>query len=303
MKNPVSVTHSHIKASEYFCTLDVLEAKQVLFSLSIIDGEQKLSDSEDAKAKYIAKMYDGIITAKFARELIKILAEKYLFHNPGALMSQKEAKLYTEVNHAKLIDTFGVCGFDYVLTVLRQGKAKVQSPNSKIDEKGLLQALRWDERREGMSTEASNQYHRRKGLELLGFEVIPEELITQSFVIANVYEQITPGVNKVAIAPLSVRSMKIRFIEKADIIERYYSAKQPEIPEGYDKAMLSEGSMLFTLAKNGQLKDSEIILEYYKAKAEYEAVSKSIEKEFSESDLEVIRNNAEVIKELIKNAW
>lgn len=294
---------SEMKAKDYFCRLSAVQAKKVLFAMEQVGANERMSDSKIPEAKHIAEMFDGVIQGNFARELANKLMAEYASKNPGAFMTQKESKQYTDANYIKLLTALGLRGFDYVMSALRQGKALVSDPANGIDESRMLQALRWKEFRADRNQAVSDNHHHMRGLELLGFGEMAEVLKQHSFIIANVYEQLTPSAQPVKVEAVSVRQMKIHFIEAADIIEAFYQVEQPVEPKGYDKTQLTEGSMLIDLATKGQLKDSETILEYYKARVAWESASKRLAKEFSEEECEVIRNNFEVVKALIKSTW
>lgn len=295
---------SEMKAKEYFCRLNARDAKKTLFAMDQMTGDERMNESKILEVRHLAELYEGIIQGSFARELAKKMATAYSKEHPGVLMTQKEAQLYTDVNYIKLYTALGLWGFDYVITVLRQGKTMITDPKTGIDEARMLQAMRWNEVREDRDASVSNYYHHKRGLELVGFDIgIVELLVSQSYIIANVYEQVTASPVQFKVQTTSVRKMKIHFIEEADIIEAFYQAEQPEEPKGYDKTQLAEGSMLLDLAKKGQLKDSEVILEYYESKVKWDAASKRLTKEFSEEECEVIHNNPDTVKELIKSTW
>lgn len=305
MKNVLS----EIKAKEYFCRLSIVQAKKTLFGMSLVKGDQNMRDSAVYEVRYIAGLYDGIIQSKFAKDLAGRLAEAYNAEHPGAILTKKSAQQYTEFNHGKILEAFGLYGFDYVLTVVRHAKACMSEPNSELDEKGVLCALRWEERRDTYDVESSNLYHRKKGLMLLGFEELTPVLLNYSCYIANVYELVTPvkvadscDDNQEKEQKATARQMKVHFIEQAELIEQFYATEKPVTPAGYDESQLEEGSVVFNLAANGMLKDSEAILAYQKQREAYQKLVTRIDKEFSEQEKAIIEEKAEAVKELIKDS-
>ena len=321
MKN-TKVVVANQKAINYFLSLNPVEAKLTLWSMTMIKGEEKLEDSPVTGCRIISRMYDGVIQAKFAKELAAKLAEAYSANNSGALLTKKTAESYTEVNHRKLREALGLYGFDYVLTVLRYSKANIHKEGCKIDEKSLLKSLRWEERRECEDIAYSNMFHRTKGLELLGFGIMAPVLLEYSFVIANLYEQAIPLEGNVDIfnlfgskaiesqakqAPeekaLTVRQMKIHLLQYAELIESFYNVKKPEIPAEFDEKELVEGSMTYKLAQKNLLKDSEKVIQYVLDNRAYADVCKKLEAEFTDDEIEVIVNESDKVRDLIKNAW
>lgn len=296
---------SEMKAKEYFCRLTPVQAKKVVFVMSRLGNGERMSETTAPEVKHIADMFDGVIQGSYASELAASLMASYIKEYPGSFMSQKEAKTYTDADYGKLYTALGLKGFDYVLDVLRAAKALIHEPASTVDETRVLQALRWKEVREDRNAQISDIHHHKRGLELMGFGEMAEILKDYSFIIANVYEKIVPAGRPIVMETTvsSVRQMKIHFIEAADVIEAFYSVEQPVEPKDYDKAQLAEGSILLDLATKGQLKDSETILEYYKANVAWESAEKRLKKEFSDEECEVIRKNPEVVKELIKSTW
>lgn len=297
-----------LKAEVYFNTLTPVQAKKVLFVMSRLGNGERMSESNVPEVKCIADMFDGVIQGNYASELAAKLMAAYTKEHPGTFMTQKGTKVYTDADYSKLLAALGLKGFDYVLEALRIGKAMVQAPDSTVDEVCMLQALRWKEVREDRNVYLSDRHHHTRGLELLGFGEMASILMDYSFIIANVYEKVIPMGRPVVMeaaemVTTSVRQMKIHFIEEADIIEAFYAVNQPVTPKGYDKSQLAEGSLLIDLATKGQLKDSETILEYYKAKAAWETAVKRLQKEFSDEECQMIRDNPDVIQALIKDTW
>ena len=302
---------SDTNATKYFCLLNEVRAKKVLFAISMLKGDQRLSDSNIAEARHIAGFYDGVIQAAFAKELAKKLAEEYSKKHPGAILTKKKAQAYTEVNHRKLMDSLGCCGLDYVLTVLRAGKVYVANPANGIDEKNMLNALRWVERREDQDKEKSNTHHRKKGLELLGFGDMATVLLEHSFTIANLYEQVTPEgkveseseemdeAAEVEVKELTPGEMLAHFASKQALLKDFYGTEPPAVPEGYTEDELKENSMVLSLATRGILKDSEAVLAYAERKAAYDVLIQRMEQEFAKEELEAIQNHKQFICNLL----
>lgn len=291
-------------AVNYFCLLNEVQAKKVLFGMSQLKGDQRMSDSNIPEVRHIAAFYDGVIQATFAKELAKKIAEEYSKRYPGVLLTKKAAQAYTEVNHGKLMTELGHHGLDYVLTVLRNGKAYVANPANGIEEKHMLNALRWMERREDQDKEKSNLHHHKKGLELLGFGDMAKELVQYSFIIANLYEQVTPEgkvnvpveeVAESAVEPenkqFTPSEMLVHFIEKAGMIKDFYGSTAPAIPEGYATEELTEGSLVLALAGKGLLKDSEAVLTYVEQQKVYALLIARMNEEFTKAELEAIQKH------------
>lgn len=311
MKNTNTIIADR-KAINYFCLLSEVRAKLVLFTMCRLKGDQRLSDSFIPEVRHIAAFYDGVIQSAFAKELAKKFAEEYTKQYPGTLLTKKASQAYTEVNHGKLLTELGHHGLDYVLTVLRIGKAYVANPANGIEEKHMLNALRWVERREDQDKEKSNAHHRKKGLELLGFGEMARELVNYSFIIANLYELVTPGakvnvpteaVAESVVEPvmakenkqLTAKEMLNHFIDKTGLLKDFYGAKAPAIPEGYAADELTEGSMVLALAGKGLLKDSEAVLAYVEQQKVYAALVARMKEEFVEVELEAIRKHERFI--------
>lgn len=323
MKKTAEIIIAERKAVEYFCRMNPLQAKKVLYAMSLLKGDQRLGDSSIPEARHIAEFYEGVINAGFAKELASLLAEEYAKVHPGVLMTKKQAEKYTDARYRKLFDAIGHYGFDYVVTALERGKAYVADPANGIDEKRMLQALRWVERNEE-DQEASNYRHRKKGLQLVGLGDMNRELLPHTFVIANVYELVAPAAKKLEdldkedldkqcldepvnqpVVPreMTVRDMKIHFIQNAHLLQDFYDAPKPVVPEGYAEDELVEGTGTYALAKRGLLKDSEAVLSYVEQKSHYDACVKQLEKIFSEEEIAVVYVHAEAVQELIKNSW
>lgn len=303
-------------AIDYFCLLKPVQAKKVLFAMSLLKGDQRLGDSNVAEARHIAGFYDGVISAGFAKELAAKLAEEYSKLHPGVLLTKKKAETYTDARYRKLFDALGLTGFDYVITALQQGKAYVANPANGIDEKHMLSALRWDERREGFDPETSNDRHRRKGIQLVGLGDMMEVLLPYSFVIASVYELVTPGIQNVPgavcaeeteedeeLAPMTVLDMKIHFIENAHLLQDFYGTRKPEVPEGFVEDELHEGSRTYILAQQEMFKNSKVVLDYVEQKKMYVSCIERLNEVFSDEEIRIIQEHSETIQQLIKSAW
>lgn len=302
MKNATVL--SEMKVREYLGRQPEREVKMILFILSRMNGFEHLEDSGIREVKHIAGMFDGIITADFARNLAANLAEDYAGKHPGVLMNKKDIKQYTHANFVKLYDALGLRGFDYVLTVLREGKAFVADPANGIDEERMLKAMRWEESRPDHDVALSNNYYHKRGLELIGFGGMADVLKEYSYLIANCYELVTASAPAtVKTAKSTVRQMKLHFIEKAELLQEFYAAEEPVAPKGYDKTQLAEGELLLTLAKKGQLKDSAEILAYFEAKIRWDNVWQQLREEFEPAEIAVIQESANAVKALISNDW
>ncbi|MBQ8042688.1 MAG: hypothetical protein IJV71_09710 [Lachnospiraceae bacterium] len=316
MKKTAAIIIADQKAIDYFCLLKPVQAKKVLFAMSLLKGDQRLGDSNVAEARHIAGLYDGVILAAFAKELAANLASEYSKSHPGVLLTKKKAEAYKDARYRKLSDALGLYGLDYVVTALQQSKAYIADPHNGIDEKHMLQALRWVERKEGVDPETSNDRHRRKGIQLVGLGDMMEVLLPHSFAIASVYELVTPGVQNVPGAvyaeeededeepvPMTVLDMKIHFIENAHLLQDFYGTKKPEVPEGYDVSELAEGTPTYSLAQKDYLKNSEVVLKYVEDDKLYKSCIDRLNEVFSEEEIQVIQEHAETVQQLIKNAW
>lgn len=295
-------------AVNYFCLLNDVRAKLVLFALTRLKGDQRLSDSSIPEARHVAGFYDGVIQASFAKELAKKFAEEYSKKYPGILLTKKTAQAYTEVNHSKLLTELGYHGLDYILTVLRNSKAYVADPANGIVEKHMLSALRWVERREDQDKEKSNAHHRKKGLQLVGFGDMANELLDYSFVIANMYEQVTPAgkvnvpateevaeVTESEVKEITPAEMLVHFINKAGMLKDFYGSKEPTIPEDYTADELADESTVVALATKGLLKDSEAVLNYVEQQKAYDGICALMNEEFDAAELEAIRKHKQFI--------
>ncbi len=317
MKKTVATIIADQKAAEYFCLLTPVQAKKVLFAMSRLEGNQRLGDSNVAEVRKIAEFYDGVITSHYAKELATYLASEYAKKTPRVLLTKKQVEEYTHAKYRKLYDALGIYGFDYVITALAQGKAYVANPENGIDEKNMLSALRWDERREGENPVISNNRHRRKGLQLVGLGDMVDVLMPYTYIIASVYELITPGTHIVSdmanmteqeevaaeCTPVTVRDMKIHFIENAHIILDFYGTIKPKVPEGFFEEELVEGSTTYLLAQRGLVKDSKAVLQYVEQNKLYTACLEKLHEIFSDEEMTTIQEHKEVIRELIKNSW
>ena len=307
------------KSASYIQMMTPLQAKKVLFAMTLIKGDQRLSDSKLSEVRTIAQMYDGfVIQGKSAKELAAKLAKAYADKYPRALLTKKSIAQYTDARYRKLIEAVGEYGFDYVLEALRHGKAYVANPANNIDEKQMLRAMRWQERREGQDAEASNAYHRKKGLQLVGLGDMADVLVEHAFAIANVYELVEPvsAANFLKPAgdlipeeadnepePLTARDMKIHFIEKWALLEDFYGSTKPEVPTGYSEEELVPDSVIVGLAHKGLLKDSQEVLSYVDLMERYTGLMERMEDEFCSDELDVISGEPEKVKVLIANAW
>ena len=322
--NTTAIIAADKKATAYFCLMTPLQAKKVLFELTRLTGDQRMIDSDSAEIRTIAKMYDGyILQSKAAKELAAKLAKAYADKHPGVLLTKKSVAQYTDARYRKLIEAVGEYGFDYVLEALRQGKAYVANPANNIDEKQMLRAMRWEERREGQDTEASNRYHRVKGLKLAGLEEMAEVLVEHAFVIANVYEMVEAIKMQCAATslsvidempleepasanynqPLSVADMKIHFISQTGLLKDFYGRTLPVVPEGYSEEELAPGSIIVELARKGRLKDSEEVLKYVDLMDRYNSLAERMEREFCSDELEVICEKADTVMALLAITW
>ena len=279
--------------------------------MNLLKGDQRLSDSKIAEVRKIAGFYDGVINASYAKELSNMLAASYSNLYPSVLLTKKKAEEYCDARYVKLRDAVGYYGFDYVVTALKQGKAYVADPANGIDEKHMLNALRWEERREGVEPVSSNERHRRKGLQLVGLGDMTEELFPYTFIIASVYELLTPGNQSVTMTEsvkeeteedvrLTKADMVAAFIDNAHLLKDFYGTSKPEIPKGFPEEELYEGSYTHTLAKQGMFKDCEAVLKYVDDLKKYDSCRKRIAEIFSEEEVCVITEKAESVQEILR---
>lgn len=312
MKKNAAVIISDANAINYFCRLSPVQAKKVLFEMSLLKGDQRLGDSNLAEARKIAGFYDGVITAGYANGLTGILVNEYTKAHPGTLLTKKQVEAHTDARYRKLYEAVGLYGFDYVVTALKLGKMYVANPANGIDEKHMLNALRWDERREGLDVAVSNDRHRRKGIQLVGLGDMMEPLLPYTFIIASVYELLIPDEQNVPAAEYAEEStssediqetkadMVAVFIENAHLLKDFYGTSKPEVPEGFFAEDLYEGSHDHALAKKGMFLDSEAVLKYVDGIKMYESCQKRISEIFTEAEIQVITEKAEVLKEILR---
>ncbi len=311
MKKSAEIIVADRNAMNYFCQMRPIQAKKVLFAMNLLKGDQRLGDSKIAEVRRIASFYDGVINASYAKELANMLAASYSNIYPNVLLTKKKAEEYCDARYVKLRDAVGHYGFDYVLTALKQGKAYVSNPANGIDEKHMLNALRWEERREGIEPVVSNERHRWKGLQLVGLGDMAEELIAYTFIIASVYELVAPGVQNVPAAEcvekevpadiqLTKADMVVAFIDNAHLLKDFYGTSKPEVPEGFPEEEMCEGSTVYALAKKGMLNDSEAVLKYVERLKMYESCGKRLAEVFSEEEIRVITEKAETVQEILR---
>ena len=308
MKNSTIVIADR-NAINYFCLLNPVQAKKVLFAMSLLKGDQRLSDSDIAEVRRIAACYDGVINAAFARELAAKLAAEYSKLHPGVLLTKKGAESYTHAKYRKLHEAFGIYGLDYVVTALANAKVRVANPANGIEERHMLNALRWDERREGYDPKVSNERHRRKGIYLLGMGDMLEVLLPYSFDIASVYEMVSPAnytqeytevEESEAEAPMTIGEMVLHFVENAHLLKDFYGTAKPVMPEAYLEEQLREDSLIYALAKKNKLDDSEAVLNYVEQKKMYESCTELLAETFTEAELHLITEKGETIKEILR---
>lgn len=312
MKKNVEIITAERKTVDYFCLLIPVQAKKVLFAMSLLKGDQRLGDSNTAEARHIAGFYPGVVSANYAKEIISMLAGEYSKLHPGVLLTKKQADAYGDARYVKLYDAFGLYGLDYIVTALKQGKQYVADPANGIDEKHMLSALRWEERREGVDVDSSNDRHRRKGMQLVGLGDMMEVLLPYSFAIANLYELVTPGIQNVpgTVYPecedndeeneMTKADMVALFIDNARLLKDFYGTPKPEAPAGFPKEELYEGSSIHSLAVQGMFKNCEIVLEYVEGVKMYESYQKRIAEVFTEAELRVITEKAETVQEILR---
>lgn len=306
------------KAADYVCTLSPIQAKKTFFALTQLRGDERLSDSRIPELSNIAEMYDGIVQSKYAKELASRLAKTYAETHPGTLSTKKQLAQYTDARYRKLIDAVGEYGFEYVMAVLRIGKGRISMSNE-VDERQMLKAMRWVEQRDTFDAVLSDEYHHRKGLELVGFDAeMIDYLVDHSFAIANVYEIVTPQVEywTARLKPaedlkdehtvetaqlLSVRQMKVHFIEQAEFIEAFYNLETPVVPDGYAAEDLADA--VFKLAEKGLLTNSEEVLNYRQQKSRFDTCYELLAQEFDSAEIALIEQKRDAVKELIKDTW
>ena len=312
MKKNAEIIIADRKAMDYFCRLSPIQAMKVLFAMTLLKGDQRLGDSNIYEVRRIASFYEGVINANFAKELAVKLEAEYSKKHPGVLLTKKQAEAYTDARYRKLYDAVGFYGFAYIVPALESAKVHVANPASGIDERHMLNALRWEERREGVDAESSNERHRWKGIQLVGLEEFP-----YSFVIASVYELVTPGVRNIPMEmyveeedeeqgekePMTVLDMKIHFIENAHLLRDFYGTSKPVVPEGYGMIELAEDTPTYALAQQGYLINSEVVLKYVEDDKLYKSCVARLNEVFSEEEIQVIQEHAEAIQQLIKSDW
>lgn len=311
MKNTTTIIADR-EATTYFCRLQPVQAKKVLFEMSLLKGDKRLGDSGIAEVRRIAGFYEGVICASFAKELAALLAEGYNKVHSGVLMTKKHAEAYTDARYRKLYDALGLYGFDYVITALELGKAYVANPANGIDERHMLNALRWEERREGVDAMTSNDRHRRKGIQLVGLGDMMEPLLPHTFAIANVYELVSPrpqtytvpereAAQEPAAEPerLTILDMVYHIHKNSDLLKEFYATSKPAVPEGYAEDELVEGSVTYGLAKSNLLKDPEAVLQYVEQKKRYEDCVKRLSEVFAEIEVKYILEKEEIIKRFL----
>lgn len=312
MKKNAAIIISDRKAIDYFCLLSPVQAKKVLFAMSLLKGDQRLGDSNVAEARHIAGFYDGVINAGYAKELADMLAAEYSKLHPGVLLTKKQVTNYQDARYVKLRDALGHYGFDYVVTALGVGKAYVMNPDNGIEEKHMLSALRWDERREGVDPVLSNDRHRRKGIQLVGLGDMMEVLLPYTFAIASVYELVIPGAQNVPgteypedkatddADQVTKADMVATFIDNAHLLKDFYGTSKPAVPEGFPEDELCEGSTVYALAKKGMFNDSEAVIKYVDGVKKYESCQKRIAEVFTEAEVKLITEKAETVQEILR---
>ena len=312
MKKTVEIIVADRNAIEYFCRMTPVQAKKVLFAMSLLKGDQRLGDSNVAEVRHIADFYDGVINASYAKEMANMLATEYSKLHPGVLMTKKQAEAYTDARYRKLYEALGLYGFDYVITALGLGKAYVLNPENGIEEKHMLSALRWDERREGVDAETSNDRHHRKGIQLVGLGDMMEVLLPYTFIIASVYELVMPSGQNVPAAEydedeedaddveMTKADMVANFIDNAHLLKDFYGTSKPEVPKGFPEEDLYEGSNIHSLAVQGMFKDCEVVLKYVEGMKMYESCQKRIAEVFTEAEVQLINEKAEIVQEILR---
>lgn len=312
MKKTAEIIVADRNAMNYFCQMRPIQAKKVLFAMNLLTGDQRLGDSKIAEVRRIAGFYDGVINASYAKELANMLAASYSNLYPSVLLTKKKAEEYCDARYVKLRDAVGYYGFDYVFTALKQGKAYVSNPANGIDEKHMLNALRWEERREGIDPDVSNKRHRWKGLQLVGLGDMAEVLLPYTFFIASVYELVTPGVQNVPVAEyvedeeaddnaeMSKADMVADFIVNAHLLKDFYGTSKPVVPEGYHEEELCEGTLIYALAKKDKLNDSEAVIKYVEDVKLYESCQKRLAEFFTEAEIRLITEKADAVKAILQ---
>ena len=305
MKNSTIVIADR-NAINYFCLLNPVQAKKVLFAMSLLKGDQRLGDSDMAEVRRIAACYDGVINAAFARELAAKLAAEYSKLHPGVLLTKKGAESYTHAKYRKLHEAFGIYGLDYVVTALANTKAKIADPTYYVKEVPMLMALR---KNEADKEEKFNVHHRRRGIKLAGMADFVEVLLPYSFDIASVYEMVSP-VNYIQeyteteeseeAAPITIGEMVLHFVENAPLLKDFYGTSKPVMPEAYLEEQLSEDSFIYALAKKNKLDDSEVVLNYVEQKKLYESCAEKLAAVFTEAEIRLITEKGETIKEILR---
>lgn len=312
MKKTAEIIVADRNATEYFCRMTPVQAKKVLFAMTLLKGDQRLGDSKIAEVRHIASLYDGVINANYAKELADMLAASYSNIYPGTLLTKKKAEEYRDARYVKLRDALGFYGFDYVITALGLGKAYVMNPENGIEEKHMLSALRWDERREGVDAESSNDRHHRKGIQLVGLGDMMEVLLPYTFIIASVYELVMPSGQNVPVAEydedeeeaddieMTKADMVANFIDNAHLLKDIYGTSKPTVPEGIPEEELREGTLIYALAKKNKLEDSQAVLKYVEDIKKYESCQKRLGEVFTEAEVRLITEKADVVKAILR---
>ncbi len=312
MKKTAEIIIADRNAMDYFCRMTPVQAKKVLFAMDLLKGDQRLGDSKVAEVRRIAGFYDGVINAAYAREMAAMLAVSYSNIYPGTLLTKKKAETYTDARYRKLYDVLGLYGFDYVITALGLGKAYVMNPENGIEEKHMLNALRWDERREGVDAEISNDRHHRKGIQLVGLGDMMEVLLPYTFIIASVYELVMPGYQNVPVAEydedeedngdveMTKADMVADFIDNAHLLKDIYGTSKPVAPEGIPEEELREGTLIYALAKKNKLDDSEAVLKYVEDIKKYESCQERLGEVFTDAEVKLITEKAETVQEILR---
>lgn len=308
MKN-IDIIAGTKEAIEYIMDMPSLQVKKILFAMTLLKGDQRLSDSKVPEVRKIAGMYDGyILQEKAAKELATRLAKAYAEKHPNTLLTKKSFAEYTDARYRALREAVGDYGFDYVLEAVKLGRARAADPKNNIDRNGVYKSLKWIERDEKKDVEESNRYHRIEGLKRASLGDMADVLLEHSVIIAHVYDMVEPACKvdlSVEKAPESTTEPEVKlktpfemlahFNEKTGLIKDFYGSKEPGIPEGYTADELAEGSMVLVLADKGLLKDSEAVLTYVERQKAYAMLIARMAEEFTEAELEAIRKHESFI--------
>lgn len=281
---------------ENFTKFPLIKVKKILFLLNL---KQSFELTDCFELSEIEAYYQLKIKKDNAKQFADKLKAAYEKENPWKLLTKAQAESYTDPNYKKINFAFGESGLDYIISQIRYAKRNIIE-NSNIDEYQLLNALRWDEKREWKDANQSNVFHHNSGLSMLGFKDILDILEGYSGIIANLYEIASPDYSQDVTSDLSIRQIKIHFINMAELIYEFYSVSAPKKPLGLD-ADDQANELILKLAKKDMLKNSEEVISYFEEKETYDKIDKKLDMEFTQKEKELLISEKEKILNLISN--